>query len=114
MTSGRGLDESQDDPAGKWNCCATQVEALDLHDLPRRPPYQAALHQPAGAPQREIKRRTEVVGIFPNQAAIVRLVSAILPEQNDRWAVQRCCYMTLESVVLLSDDPIVSLPTMAA
>ena len=62
----------------------------------------------------EIKRRTEVVGIFPNEAAIIRLVGAILPEQNDEWAVQRCPYMTLESVGALSDDPIVSLPIMAA
>jgi putative transposase len=62
----------------------------------------------------EIKRRTEVVGIFPNEAAITRLVGAILLEQNDEWAVQRCRYMTLESVGALSDDPIVSLPIMAA
>jgi transposase-like protein len=62
----------------------------------------------------EIKRRTEVVGIFPNEAAIIRLVGAILLEQNDEWAVQRCRYMTLESVGALSDDPIVSLPIMAA
>jgi len=62
----------------------------------------------------EIKRRTEVVGIFPNEAAIVRLVGAILLEQNDEWAVQRCRYMTLETIAGLSDDPLVSLPILAA
>ena len=62
----------------------------------------------------EIKRRTDVVGIFPNEAAITRLVGAILLEQNDEWCVQRSRYMTLESVAGLSDNPIVSLPIMAA
>ncbi|MCP4308266.1 MAG: hypothetical protein GY788_25985 [bacterium] len=37
----------------------------------------------------QIKRRTNVVGVFPNNDAIVRLVSAILLEQNDEWVVQR-------------------------
>jgi putative transposase len=62
----------------------------------------------------EIKRRTEVVGIFPNEAAITRLVGAILLEQNDEWAVQRARYMTLETIAPLSDDPIVMLPAGAA
>jgi transposase-like protein len=42
----------------------------------------------------EIKRRTEDVGIVPNEAAITRLVGAILFEQNDEWAVQRDRYIT--------------------
>lgn len=62
----------------------------------------------------EIKRRTEVVGIFPNEAAITRLVGAILLEQNDEWAVQRARYMTLESIAPTGDDPLVGLPTLAA
>lgn len=62
----------------------------------------------------EIKRRTEVVGIFPNEAAITRLVGAILLEQNDEWAVQRSRYITLESIAPIGDDPLVSLPNLAA
>ena len=62
----------------------------------------------------EIKRRTEVVGIFPNEAAIIRLVGAILLEQNDEWAVQRARYITLETIAPMSDDPFVSLPAVAA
>lgn len=62
----------------------------------------------------EIKRRTDVVGIFPNEDAITRLVGTILLEQSDEWAVQRARYMTLESVAQLSDDPLVTLPPMAA
>ena len=46
----------------------------------------------------KIKRRTNVVGIFPNEDAITRLIGAILVEQNDEWAIQRARYMTLESI----------------
>jgi putative transposase len=62
----------------------------------------------------EIKRRTDVVGIFPNEAAITRLVGAVLLEANDEWAVQRARYMTLESITTLGDDPAVMLPAVAA
>ena len=61
----------------------------------------------------EIKRRTDVVGIFPNDEAIVRLVGALLLEQNDEWAVQRARYMTLETIAPMGDDPVISLPAAA-
>jgi putative transposase len=62
----------------------------------------------------EVKRRTEVVGIFPNEAAITRLVGAILLEQNDEWSVQRARYITLETIAPLRDDLTLMLPTAAA
>lgn len=53
----------------------------------------------------EIKRRTDVVGILPND-------NTILLEQNDEWAVQRARYMTLETIGQMRDDP--SLPCCVA
>ena len=61
----------------------------------------------------EIKRRAAVVGIFPNDRAVVRLVGALMLEQNDEWAVARR-YMTLESLNPMSEDPVPGLPAVAA
>jgi putative transposase len=74
--------------------------------------HRAKLHStnPLERVNGEIKRRTEVVGIFPNEAAITRLVGAILLEQNDEWAVQRSRYMTLETIAPIQDDPTIGLP----
>jgi transposase-like protein len=78
--------------------------------------HRAKLHStnPLERLNGEIKRRSEVVGIFPNEDAVTRLIGALLLEQNDEWAVQRARYMSLETIAPLSDDPIVGLPLATA
>lgn len=66
--------------------------------------HRAKLHStnPIERLNGEIKRRTNVVGIFPNEAVVVRLVGALFLEQSDEWATQRARYMTLEGISTVS------------
>lgn len=61
----------------------------------------------------EVKRRADVVGIFPTEQSIIRLVGALLLEQNDEWAIQRR-YLTLETLNEVTDNPSVKLAAIAA
>ena len=90
-----------------------QHDVLAYMSFPRE--HRQKLHStnPLERLNGEIKRRTNVVGIFPNEDAITRLVGAILLEQNDEWAVSRR-YMTLESIAQTSDNLTLKLPTVAA
>jgi putative transposase len=77
--------------------------------------HRAQLHStnPLERLNGEVKRRANVVGIFPNEGAIVRLVGALLLEQNDEWAIQRR-YMSLETLAGMSDNRRLRLPAIAA
>ncbi len=82
---------------------AAEEDVLAFMDFPRE--HRAKLHStnPTERLNGETKRRTDVVGIFPNEAAVVRLVGALLLEQSDEWATQRSRYMTLETITAVSD-----------
>ena len=77
-------------------------EVLAYMDFPRAHWLQIHSTNPLERLNAEIKRRTNVVGIFPNDKAITRLVGAMLLEQSDEWALQRR-YMQLEGLHSLSD-----------
>lgn len=66
-----------------------------LHDIPRG--HRQKLHSTNTLERlkKEVKRRADVVGIFPNEASIIRLVGAVLMEQNDEWQLQHH-YLSLE------------------
>ncbi len=98
-------------------------DVLAYMSFPREHRTQIASTNPLERVNREVKRRSDVIGIFPNDDAIVRLVGAFalllvpmapngsLLETNDEWAVARR-YMSLETLARVTDNPTVRLPAV--
>jgi putative transposase len=81
----------------------SEADVLAFMSFPKAHHKQIHSTNPLERLNAEIKRRTDVVGIFPNEAAITRLVGALLLEQSDEWSLQRR-YMQLEGLHALADN----------
>jgi putative transposase len=92
---------------------ASREDVLTYMDYPKEHWAQIASTNPLERVNKEIKRRANVVGIFPNDEAVVRLVGALMLEQSDEWAVSRR-YFSLESLASLADTDPRKLSAMAA
>jgi putative transposase len=89
-----------------------EAEVLAYATFPATHWRQIWSNNPLERLNKEVKRRTNVVGIFPNAAAVIRLVGAILAEQHDEWQVSKR-YFSAESLAVLDTAPTVALAAPA-
>jgi len=80
----------------------TEADLVAFYAFPREHQTKLRSTNPLERVNREIGRRSDVVGIFPNDAAVIRLAGALLIEQNDEWLVSRR-YLSVESMALILD-----------
>ena len=90
-----------------------EPDVLAFKSFPKAHWAQIASTNPLERLNAEIKRRTNVVGIFPNDPAITRLVGALLLERNDEWQLQRR-YLQLEGLQTISENQAVRLSAVMA
>ena len=107
-----GRPAAADDPQARRVYGRSRTDVLAYMTFPKEHWTKTHSVNPLERLNGEVERRTNVVGIFPNEDAITRLVGAILPADAE-WAVQRARYLTLETIAPSSDYPTVTLPTLA-
>jgi transposase-like protein len=92
----------------------TETDVLAYMDFPA--PHRTKIHSTnlLARLNGQIKCRANVVGILPNEAAVVRLIGALSLEQNNEWATQRARYMKLETIATMSNTAFVKMPKLAA
>ena len=81
-----------------------EEDLLGFYAFPREHWSKLRSTNPLERVNREIGRRTDVVGIFPNDQALIRLAGMLLIEQSDEWLVSRR-YLSQESLELVLVDP---------